>query len=225
MGKLFGWIKAIMKLSDKIFIKEAVALLNVQDKPLDYVIESLRGEQSLSFYFDVDVYATESTGYEMMPINENGDEAPFVNGDPPELIEGPGKEIIEGSIGKYDSGVYLSVSRFEYNGKQYCGADSEGSGLEPIILNSESIYFNKSDFDSYVDKPYYQDKSHEHYAPELDLAIQLHKAIHIDKHGNQSQSRLGRVASWLNTTYPNQNFSNAEIERLSAVIGTVKPKK
>jgi len=116
-------------------------------------------------------------------------------------------------------------SLYHYKCIQYCGADSEGDRLSPIYLESESIYFDKSDFDSYIDKPYYQDKNHEHYAPQLDLAIQLHKAIHAGKYGNPDQSRLDRVGSWLNTTYPDQEFSGAEIGRLSAVIGTLKPKK
>jgi hypothetical protein len=224
MGELPRRFKAIMKLSDKVFIQEAIVLLELKNKPLDYVIHELIHELNLPTYFDVNVAATESTSYEMETINYEGDELPFVNGNPPESIKGPGKKILEGSVEKSDV-AYLSVLRFEHEGKQYCGADEEGCNLKPIYLDSDSIYFDKPDFASYIDKPSYQDNNHEHYARELDLAIQLHKAIHIDKHGNQSQRRLDRVASWLNTTYPNQNFPTAEIERLSAVIGTVKPKK
>ena len=224
MGRLSGRLKAIMKFTDKIFIKEAIALLEVHKKPLDHVLHSLINEENLTTYFDVNVDASESTGYDMMTVNQDGDELPYVNGNPPESIEGSGKKIIEASVEKSDV-AYISVLRFEHEGKQYCGADSDGDRLRLIYLDSDSIYFDRSDFDSYVDKPSYQDKNHEHYAPQLDLAIQLHKAIHITKVGNIGQSRLDRVGSWLNTTYPDQKFSTAEIERLSAVIGTLKPKK
>jgi len=79
-----------MKLSDKVFIQEAIELLKIQNKPLDYVIHSLMNEENLATYFDVNVDATESTGYEMQPINQDGDELPFVNGNPPKSIEGSG---------------------------------------------------------------------------------------------------------------------------------------
>ncbi len=210
-----------MKLSDKVFIQEAIELLKIQNKPLDYVIHSLMNEENLATYFDVNVDATESTGYEMQPINQDGDELPFVNGNPPKSIEGSGKKILEASVEKGDE-VIISVLRFEHNGKRYCGADSEGTNLKPIFLDSESIYFNKSDFDSYVDKPSYQDKNHEYYAPELDLAIQLHQAIYIEKYRSHDPNREARSSSWLNKKYPEKEFLEAAIKRLSAVIAIKK---
>jgi hypothetical protein len=210
-----------MKLSDKVFIQEAIVLLELQNKPLDYVIHELIHELNLPTYFDVNVAATESTGYEMETINYEGDEAPFVNGNPPESIEGPGKKILEGSVEKSDVAC-LSVLRFEHEGKQYCGADEEGCNLKPTYLDSDSIYFDKSDLDSYVDKPPYQDKDHEYYAPELDIAIQLHKAIYLDKYGRQDLNREQRISMWLNQNSKNKEYSSAAISRLSTVIGLGK---
>jgi hypothetical protein len=211
-----------MNLSDKIFIREAIELLEYQKKPIDYVVQSLMNERGLNTYFDVNVTATGSTGYEMLPINQDGDELPYVNGQPPIEIEGPDKKILEA----YVEGIStISVYRFEHGGKLYCGADNEGTNLKPIDLGFDAIYFAKSEIQSFQDLLPYQDENHEHYAPELDLAIQLHKAIYIDKYGNQAQKREQRIDSWLTSNCPNKKFSDASIKRLSAVIGLAKPKK
>jgi len=210
-----------MKLTDKIFIQEAIEILKLQNKPRDYVIHSLMNDKKISTYFDVNVVATESTGYAMQPINQDGDELPYVNGVPPIQIEGPDKKILEADV----RGENIEVLRFEHEGKFYCGADNEGTELKPIIFESKYIYFNKSEFSAYQDLPAYQDKSHEHYAPELDLAIQLHKAIVIEKYGNQDHNRERRITNWLSKNYDQYEFKDAAITRLSTVIGDKKLKK
>jgi hypothetical protein len=210
-----------MNLSDKIFIGEIIELSDFQNKPKNYVMQSFMNEVGITVYFDVNVNATVATGYHRHPTNEE-DETLYVDGAPPCLIEGVGKKILEADI---DDENTISVYRFEHKGTSYCGADSEGTNLKPIVLGFDAIYFNDSEFRSYQDVPAYQDKNHEHYAPELDLAIQLHKAVHIDKYGNQSHNRVDRVTNWLNANCPDQNFSNAQIDRLSATIRIDKPRK
>ena len=67
--------------------------------------------------------------------------------------------------------------------------------------------------------PPYQDPDNEYYSKELDLAIKLHKAIHIDKCGNQSMSREARIASWIDKHKPElKSPSQAMLTRLSTII-------
>jgi len=209
-----------MKLSDKIFVLEAIKLLDMQNKPIDHVIHSLMHEENLNTYFDVNVYATKATGYEMRPINQDGDETPFIGGSPTTLIQGSVKKILEADVAN-ENEIY--VLRFEHEGTLYCGAD--GSDLKEIILRSSDIYFKKSEFDSYQDVPAYLDKNHDCYAPELDLAIQLHQAIFIDGYKSHDSNREARVRSWLKRQCPDEKFSNFAIERLSTVIGIETQKK
>jgi hypothetical protein len=210
-----------MNLSDKIFIGEIIELSGFQNKPKNYVMQSFMNEVGITVYFDVNVNATVATGYHRHPTNEE-DETLYVDGAPPCLIEGVGKKILEADI---DDENTISVYRFEHGGKLYCGADNEGTNLKPIDLGFDAIYFAKSEIQSFQDLLPYQDENHEHYAPELDLAIQLHKAIYIDKYGNQAQKREQRIDSWLTSNFPNKKFSDASIKRLSAVIGLAKPKE
>jgi hypothetical protein len=211
-----------MNLSDKMFIHEAIEILKYQKKPIDYVVQSLMNEKNLTTYFDVNVTATESTGYEMQPINEDGDELPYVNGQPPIEIEGPDKKILEAYV---DGKNTISVYRFEHGGKPYCGSDNEGTNLKPIVLGFDDIYFNKSEVPTHQELPPYLDKEHEHYAPELDLAIQLHQAIFVEKYGNQGHQREDRVIKWLGENYKNHGFRDAKIKRLSSIIGVKKLKE
>jgi len=67
--------------------------------------------------------------------------------------------------------------------------------------------------------PPYLDKEGDYYAEELDLAIQLHHAIHIEKYGNVQQSIKERVDSWLSTKKPDLPYSDNRSKRLSAIIG------
>lgn len=204
-----------MKLSDKIFIQEAIDRLELQKKPIDHVMHSLMKEKGLTTYFDINVSATESTGYEVRPISEDANESPYVKSPFHTQVMGPCKKICAAEV--RENGV--EVFEFEHAGKRYSYADLEGIYPNPVVLDFDAVYFDKSEFSSYQDLPAYQDKDHECYAPELDLAIQLHKAIYVDKCGNQSQSREDRIRSWLNTKYGQYDFSEAAITRLSAVIG------
>ena len=157
-----------MKLSDKIFIDEAIELLEYQNKSKGYVVESLINEQDITTYFDINVTATLSTGYDMQPINQDGDELPHVNGEPPIVIEGPDKKILEAIV---NVGNTISVNMFEHGGELYCGADYDGTILRPIDISFEHIYFAKSE-------------------------IQMHHKLPTKKAGIQEQ-RINAFKYWL----------------------------
>jgi hypothetical protein len=210
-----------MNLSDKIFIGEIIELSDFQNKPKNYVMQSFMNEVGITVYFDVNVNATVATGYHRHPTNEE-DETLYVDGAPPCLIEGVGKKILEADIDDEDT---ISVYRFEHGGKPYCGSDNEGTNLKPIVLGFDDIYFNKSQVQTHQELPPYLDKEHEHYAPELDLAIQLHQAIFVEKYGNQGHQREDRVIKWLSENYKNHGFRDAKIKRLSSIIGVKKLKE
>lgn len=209
-----------MRIFDKVFIGEAAKLLELQDKPIDQVTHALINEENLTAYFDQNVYATHFSGYTMRQINEEGDKLPFVDGQPPFLVSGLDKKILTCDI--EDGSV--SVHTFEHEDKNYCGSDEEGDHPKPIIIKLDYIYFERSEINSVQELPPYQDEQHEHYAPELDLAIQLHQVIYTDKYGNQSQRREVRINSWLNANLEKYEFSVAALERLSTIIGN-KPLK
>ena len=72
-----------MNIFDKIFIHEAIEFLDIPKKPIDHVIHSLMNDKKLTTYFDLNVPATTFAGIDMRPINQEGDELPYVDGAPP----------------------------------------------------------------------------------------------------------------------------------------------
>jgi len=69
------------------------------------------------------------------------------------------------------------------------------------------------------------DPDHENYPEELHVAIQAHKAVIINKHGNQRLNRVDRVENWINTNKSDLNLSTAAINRIAAIIGPTRIKR
>jgi hypothetical protein len=93
----------------------------------------------------------------------------------------------------------------------------------------DSNKLNTQDLNAYSESlftlPPYLDKESEFYSEELDIAIQLHNAIHSEKYGKQSSTREERVQFWLEEHKPHLKTSNARVERLSTIIKVKKNKK
>jgi hypothetical protein len=69
----------------------------------------------------------------------------------------------------------------------------------------------------------YQDINSEYYSPEIDLAIQLHHAIRIEKFGNVNHRRESRLSKWLIENKPVFDHTKANrISRLSTIIDIIK---
>ncbi len=66
--------------------------------------------------------------------------------------------------------------------------------------------------------PVYLDKASPFYAPEIDLAIQLHKAIQINGYGPHLDTREARVSDWLDNHRPKMKQKGALLARLSGII-------
>lgn len=66
--------------------------------------------------------------------------------------------------------------------------------------------------------PDYINPNHLHYAEEIDIAIQAHKAIFKEKYGNPYQSNSERVISWLQKKYPEKSKYEAFLKRIKTVV-------
>lgn len=217
------------KLKSELFISEAIEKLGFEKKPLQKVIINFINDDSLSIYFDETVeFATQTDHYKFNQSSRDEGEY-LLDGEETIPVSGK-KKLVEASLIS-DGSDDLAVYKFKSNDLPYYPSDETGMFLEPFRLKIQSIYFDKQEFDDWVNQdktdalPCYQDLSNELYAEELDLAIKLHKAIYIDKFGNQNQSRELRVKSWLDKN-TDLKMSDALITRLSTIIGTVKkPKK
>ena len=128
--------------------------------------------------------------------------------------------------------VTTCINCFKVNGESFHVVnDNNNDDVGGLFIDLSDVFVKKSDYDNFIKKATsqmdqvkapYQDVNSEYYSPELDLAIQLHHAIHIAKFGKVGNTRLSRVNSWLNVNRPNETFSSAKTDRLSSIIGIIK---
>lgn len=123
------------------------------------------------------------------------------------------------------------INWFNVNGESFHVVNDNNNDVGDIFIDLSDVFVKKSDYDNFIKKSTsqmdqvkapHQDVNSEYYSPELDLAIQLHHAIHIAKFGKVGNTRLSRVNSWLNDNRPNETFSSAKTDRLSSIIGIIK---
>lgn len=89
---------------------------------------------------------------------------------------------------------------------------------EQILNGPPSIPFG-------CDLPQSLDPESEYYAEELHLATQVHEAIFISNYGKKGHSKRDVVEDWFNNNKSDLNLSDASINRISAIISTVRIKR
>ena len=123
------------------------------------------------------------------------------------------------------------INWFKVNGESFHVVNDDNNDVGGLFIDLSDAFVKKPDYDNFIQKATsqinqvkapYQDVNSECYSPELDLAIQLHHAIHIDKFGNVNQPITHRVGCWLNKNRPDEVHSEAKIKRLSSIIGINK---
>jgi hypothetical protein len=123
------------------------------------------------------------------------------------------------------------INWFKVNGKLFHVVNDDNNNVGDLFIDLSNVFVKKSDYGNFIKKATsqmdqvkapYQDVNSEYYAPELDLAIQLHHAIQIEKFGNVNQSVEDRVSAWLKEFFPEEAISGAKIKRLGTIIGIKK---
>jgi len=122
------------------------------------------------------------------------------------------------------------INWFKVNGDSFHVVNDDNNNVGDLFIDLSNVFVKKSDYDNFIRnatsqmeqvKPY-QDESSEYYSPELDLAIQLHYAIHIENFCSHNSSIERRVNNWLNKNRQNEEISQAKLNRLSSIIGIKK---
>jgi hypothetical protein len=124
------------------------------------------------------------------------------------------------------------INCFNVKGESFHVVNDDNTDVGELYIDLSDVFVKKSDYDNFIkkatsqmheEKAHYQDINSEYYAPELDLAIQLHHAIQIEKYGNVYQKNVkNKVAKWLQENNKESQISEAQLIRLSAIIGKNK---
>jgi uncharacterized protein YpiB (UPF0302 family) len=126
------------------------------------------------------------------------------------------------------------INWFKVDGESFHVVNDDNTDVGELYIDLSDVFVKKSDYDNFIkkaafqmheEKAPYQDINSEYYAPELDLAIQLHHAIQIEQYGNVYQKNIkNKVTKWLRENKKESEFSDAQLTRLSAIIGKNKNK-
>ena len=202
-----------------------------QEAKLDALI-SFSQDSGLLFTFHQGVYAIPAE----IPIGNIGDEA----GDFTEFKPARDEDIQYIETAKsfklkhyniQQGKPFTYISSFKESGVPFNIINADKSDIGVLDIDLAHVYVKKSDYINFITslkspppeiKKPYQNINSEYYSPELDLAIQLHHAIHIGKFGNVNQPILSRVGNWLTKNRPNEDHAEAKIKRLSSIIGINK---
>lgn len=118
--------------------------------------------------------------------------------------------------------VRVAVSEFTCEEEHYMYMPDKLNIHEPLMLELKDIFCERDDVIAFmnteVNLPSYLDRDSDCYSQELDLAIQLHHAIYIDKYKYLNKNTESKVSYWLNQHKPDLDASAAMIERLARVI-------
>ena len=123
----------------------------------------------------------------------------------------------------------LNISTFTFlcKGKEYYQLDAAGMHPQSIHLKLDTTYVDRGDLENFLNTeheevPTYANPESDHYAPELVLALKLHKALIVEKEGKINFGKEKRIASWLISNSPDTELSGALLKRFTAVIGKKK---
>lgn len=140
-------------------------------------------------------------------------------------IETYGRPIILGPAHLFDDA--LTASTFTFEEKEYYPLDE--SGMHPLSLSFSinDVYVEKVDLEDFLERgpgdiPAYANPASEHFAPELALAVTIHKALRIEGKVNPHWNMVDRVHRWLVQNTPYEDQPKIRYERLATTIGDGK---
>lgn len=123
--------------------------------------------------------------------------------------------------------LIISLIEFTYKKENFINILDGTTIHEPLPLCLEDIFCERDDVIAFMETeentPSYLDESSPYYAEELDLAIQLHKAIHINKNYDTLSNTRNKVDKWLRKNRP-EIESEALTKRLSSIISIKRNK-
>tara|TARA_R110002073_G_scaffold160870_2_gene316488 strand:+ start:578 stop:1258 length:681 start_codon:yes stop_codon:yes gene_type:complete len=139
-----------------------------------------------------------------------------------------GEPLKLGKVHKAGIGDYeLYSDSLFIGGHEFYQVDDEVNHLTPFYWNISDLYIKRDEFlifqgKGYKSLPSYADPESESYAPELALAVKLHKAIREDGYKSGSYSSVkDRADAWLR--HEIGSFTDAKLKRMATIIG--KPRK
>jgi len=119
------------------------------------------------------------------------------------------------------------ISSVVVKGIKYYVIDELGMHPRAIGCDLQDLYIDKEDLVDFRDGehrtvPVWADPSSDKWAPELALAVKLHKALRVDGCYPNEKTVLKRVECWIRDHMPGEEVGGSQIERIASVIGNAR---
>jgi hypothetical protein len=175
---------------------------------------------SLSGYHQIPVQLT-SEGFEET-LDANGHLKRLCVGQPRwiDSTDGPVQLKTIRFIGETQVAVHSVI--FERD--EFSVVDETHMEPAPYLCPLSDVYVDKEDLVAFRDKeiqsiPGWADPLSDQHAPELALAIKLHKALRVDGAYPNEKVMVNRVNSWVLEHMPGEELGAAQSERIATIIG------
>ncbi len=220
------------RLPKKIYLEGLVKTLGLSDLPLHIAIDNIlqfSKEYDLPLHFTNKITGTPlGTKLETCYTDVKGEELLIVGvkAKRKTFDEKEEKLILSADVlmGNSASTLRISLVEFTHKEEHFINISDKTTIHEPLPLCLEDVFCMRDDVIAFITKednvPSYIDKNSPYYAKELDLAIQLHKEMHINNYKPHLGNMEARVDMWLCEKKPESKESTARVKRLSTVIST-----
>ncbi|MFT7042355.1 MAG: hypothetical protein ACJAW7_001112 [Candidatus Azotimanducaceae bacterium] len=141
-------------------------------------------------------------------------------------IVASGGEVTLGPAVLTEESVVTCLS-FTFEEESYYPLDDTQMHPQSLHYKIREVYVDRVDLKNamkrgFTEHPPYADRTSDHYAPELVLAMELHRELRIAGKGNLNLNLEDRIHAWLKTNRPDIKPSDTRLKRLRAIIGTGK---
>jgi hypothetical protein len=239
-------------LAKKVYLEEAIAELSMKEMPVIRALITMlmySKHDKLNIYFDEPITSTEVNNEHEMIFDSDGELTGILVGGSCEYLRAEKKEVVTANAYQNNDTYRISLNQFKLNGIDYYPVDDKELWLTPVSFNPNSFYFDRDELLSFISKmdfakesiketikenltgmpeklPVYLDPESIFYAEEMDLAVQLHKAIYIDNYAGHLKDRVNRVRKWLDENKPSLvEIPDVKLKRLSTIIAIKNKKK
>lgn len=119
------------------------------------------------------------------------------------------------------------ISSVIVKGVKYYVIDEPGMHPKAIGCDLQDVYIDKEDLVDFRDgehrpDPVWADPSSDLWAPELALAVKLHKALRVDGGYSNKTVMIDRIVEWIKDHMPGEEVGGDQIKRIATVIGDAR---
>lgn len=133
-------------------------------------------------------------------------------------------ELVELGAFQFSGNSHVVIHSVFVDGVEYFTIDETQMETEALVCSLDELYVDKEDLIDFRDGelreiPTWANAASDQYAPELALAVKIHKALRGEGAYSNKKVMLDRVNNWLEEHMPDDGVGPYQAERIATMIG------